>query len=156
MVETLRVLAGVKRSTKDVTALTELGRATHPSSALDSAYPYRGCRAPLDNSEGPIKQKLYLTMRKHRFVCQRKSVDEDTGKHWLGRIDGDDLLWENLGQTERFPLKGASLLFSPAPISLAPPRWVLSPSTAIFRARARLPGPFFSVSPCLHASAVKK
>jgi hypothetical protein len=26
---------------------------------------------PLDKSEGPVKQKVSLTMREHRFVCHR-------------------------------------------------------------------------------------
>jgi hypothetical protein len=28
-------------------------------------------RVPFDKSEGPVKQKLSLTMREHRFVCQK-------------------------------------------------------------------------------------
>jgi hypothetical protein len=28
-------------------------------------------RVPLDKSEGPVKQKLSLTMREHRCVCQK-------------------------------------------------------------------------------------
>jgi hypothetical protein len=36
---------------------------------------------PLDKSEGPVKTRLSLAMREHRFVGPRKFVDEDTGKH---------------------------------------------------------------------------
>jgi hypothetical protein len=36
---------------------------------------------PLDKSDGPVKQKLSLTMREDRFCLPENSVDEDTGKH---------------------------------------------------------------------------
>jgi hypothetical protein len=36
---------------------------------------------PLDKSEGLVKQKLSLAMRKHRCVGQRVLTTEDTGKH---------------------------------------------------------------------------
>ncbi|MGH9638406.1 MAG: hypothetical protein ACRD72_26520, partial [Candidatus Angelobacter sp.] len=36
---------------------------------------------PLDKSEGLVKQKLSLAMRKHRCVSQRVLTTEDTGKH---------------------------------------------------------------------------
>lgn len=36
---------------------------------------------PLDKSEGLVKQKLSLAMRKHRCVGQRLLTTEDTGKH---------------------------------------------------------------------------
>jgi hypothetical protein len=36
---------------------------------------------PLDKSEGLVKQKVSLAMRKHRCVGQRVLTTEDTGKH---------------------------------------------------------------------------
>jgi hypothetical protein len=36
---------------------------------------------PLDKSEGIVKQKVSLAMRKHRCVGQRVLTTEDTGKH---------------------------------------------------------------------------
>ena len=36
---------------------------------------------PIDKSEGLVKDKLSLAMRKHRDVGPTKCADEDTGKH---------------------------------------------------------------------------
>ena len=41
----------------------------------------RPVRQYLDKSEGPVKEKLSLAMRKHRYVCHRSLTTEDTGKH---------------------------------------------------------------------------
>jgi hypothetical protein len=56
--------------------------ATHIIIATPRRSAFRDwCRVPLDKSEGLVKQKVSLAMRKHRCVGQRVLTTEDTGKH---------------------------------------------------------------------------
>jgi len=48
---------------------------------LNPLFPFTIPWVPLDKSEGLVKQKLSLAMRKHRCVGQRVLTTEDTGKH---------------------------------------------------------------------------